>query len=206
MAAIISDEAKERIKAWKARFEELEVQLNLGEKEAETRVEEGKRKFQHFINATKVKFPNFWLTKEDVQKHLTSQLDELKVQVDLGSKEARDRFEDARKDLKKSIDRLQEKYAESKLNGDGKLEDFLKQLDKESLEFKTKLDIFWLHLNLAKADAADEFEVRRKELKAKLRDLKSKLDEAVKGNAEKWNDFTKEFKEAFVEYGEFDLS
>lgn len=186
---------KQKASFLKSLVEEVEVQLNLGKKEAEDRFEEAQKKFKSFVAQNKI--------GETINTKLQEGLDELKVQTKLGEMEAKEKFNKGRKDMNELLNELSDKYHEAKKDGDEEYEKFLDKVDEEISEIRSKIDSFWLQVNLGKADAEDELDARRKELKAKLHELKQKWDEAVDRGEEGLDDLSKEMKKAFADYGDF---
>jgi hypothetical protein len=126
---------------------------------------------------------------------LKSQAEQLNLQLHLGVKEAKESFEDQKKEIVKWAD-----SAKKQLEG-------MKELGNEKMtELKTLLEELQVQAALGKAETQEAFEKQQKIISQKIQELKTGIGKANKSASEKAKEFSENFEEKVDGFQErFDL-
>ncbi|MBI3512445.1 MAG: hypothetical protein HY064_17430 [Bacteroidetes bacterium] len=148
-------------------IENLQVQLSLGEAEAADKYEEVKKKFNSFLHNAKAKIGT---QSRRAANDLRAEVDELQVQLSLGKADSRDKFEEQKKKISKSMDKL-----ERKIKSAEKASGFEEELLHEIETMRIKLEVIRIHYALGQMEALEEFENKKHDLSEMLAKTKAKV-------------------------------
>lgn len=179
---------------WKLRFEEMQVQFNLGKMDAADAFEKQKDKLKEFITAYKETLDKQTASAEDFTNKLRPKLDELWLQLNLGKAETRDIFETQRKKIESA---LHEIYTLGKESYDKNFNYAINIFDNNTQAFKTTLEILQLQYNLMKMDLRDGADEARKELNTKVNDFFAQAEKNQQLTVENINHFNKQLRENY---------
>lgn len=183
---------------WMKEVDELEIDLDLDGIAVEDYFEKGKNELKDALDALKEKVDNVKLN--DKANDLKGKLEHLQVQLALGKAETKDAFEDQKGKLETAIADLSKKVDEWEEAVEAKTDDITASLKERTSKFQTKLDMMRLHYHLAQADARDEMEEKRKALRTRIHDTKTKLAAAKEkegGEESKWDEVKEELGESY---------
>ncbi|MEL7343221.1 MAG: hypothetical protein AAGM67_22245, partial [Bacteroidota bacterium] len=130
-------------------------------------------------------------------ENLRTRLDELKVQLALGKAESRDAYEDQKDKLEEALKHTQTALGEWSDEADAKLSDVSQVLKEKATLFETKMDLFKVQFALGKAEAKEEWEEKKEEIRSHLMGIRKKADEGKDKAEDKWDEFSEEMSEAF---------
>jgi hypothetical protein len=182
---------------WKAKFEELKLQANLGKMDAVEAFETQKSQLKSFVFKIKEQLDNSSDMAEEQVKNMRSKLDELNLQLHLGKAETKEAFEEQRKKIEPALNEVYEYGKKVYHTG---FNQAMGLFDTQSDWFKTNLEIMQLKFSLAKMDAKEEAEEVKKQLEIKLNELQEhskQWQEQAKENMEVWGNMAKENMERF---------
>lgn len=182
---------------WKAKFEELKLQANLGKMDAVDAFETQKNQLKSFVSKIKEQLDNSTDMAEEQVKNMRSKLDELNLQLHLGKAETKEAFEEQRKKIEPALNEVYEYGKKVYHTG---FNQAMGLFDTQSDWFKTNLEIMQLKFSLAKMDAKEEAEEVKKQLEIKLNELQEhskQWQEQAKENMEVWGNMAKENMERF---------
>ncbi len=197
----MSDEEKsklqEKIKEWQGKLEELELQLSLGEKEAEDFFHEKKDDFLAFVDRTKSKIKDMADIDEGTTTKLHTKFDELKVKFALGRKEAADKLKEEGKAIEDAFDSVGDELKAAGASAGASFKEVTDDISEALDNFKTKVDTYRVQLNLAAADAKDNLNEKKSELQQKVAEVKAKFNQEKGDATEKWDELSGELTEAY---------
>lgn len=174
---------------WKSKIEELELQLALGKMDATDEFEKRKKDLNGTVHSMKQKIAGLPQAADDNTLKLKNSLEELQVQLALGKAETKDAYEEQKKKIETSMHNTKRAFNDFKKEAGETLDEAGNSFNENLDSFKGKLDTFKLHYALGKADAKDEWEVKRKELQSQVNTIKQKFDAAGDVTEAKWEDF-----------------
>lgn len=191
---------KQRMQEWKARLEHFNVQLHLGAKETADAFEDQKKQLRDWVRTAQKQVERSKIFGEEKTKELKTKFEELRVQAALGKAETIDALQEQQKKLslsmqqvKKEVDHSLKKAAEK----EGELESNLKE---KVEDFKTRFDLMRLRSHLAQMNAEDAWSEKKKDLSAKLQQIKHQLEESKATGEEKWKGFSSEMSAAWKHF------
>lgn len=176
-------------------LDEIEVDLDLGEKEAIEAFENQKGKFLAFIDKAKTSLENMGM--DEKADKLKAELEHVQVQLALGKAESRDAFEAQKEKMEHALHNAKDKFLEIKESTDSTYDEVVHGLEDATSSFQTRMDLMRLQMALGKADARDAFEEKKKELQHKLAEVKAKVKESEKVGEGKWDTLSSEVGEAY---------
>ncbi|MDX1667533.1 MAG: hypothetical protein R3350_09900 [Saprospiraceae bacterium] len=180
---------KEKYQQLKTAVDELEVQLNLGKKEAEKVFEREKSRLSEFIKEQREKMDKAGDLAEDKRNELVDRFEKLESKLEEKTEDSKEKFDDYKKEV---MDRIHEL--------EGSLQDAEKDFDtafrKQLLKFKGTLDAYRVQVALASMEAREEVEEKRQELRTKVSEIKQKLQNREEAE-DRVKQFTKEMQESF---------
>jgi hypothetical protein len=148
-------------------IEKLQVQLALGEAEADDKYEELKKKFTRYINGVKAQIGT---RSRKAANDLHADLDDLQVQLALGKAESKETFESQRKKILRALTNVENKV-KSAYRASGFEEELLHEIEATRI----KLDLIKVHYELGKMEARDEFEDGKHDLEEMIAKAKAKI-------------------------------
>ncbi|MCB9223058.1 MAG: hypothetical protein H6582_02680 [Crocinitomicaceae bacterium] len=185
----VVDKVVDALRKAATELEALQVQAALGKAEASDKYEELKKKFDHFVHETKIKFEQGKEKVGDIQEEVQALLDELRVQLALGKAEGKEAFAEQKKKIIEKIRQI-----ENKIKSNPTLNKAYAVVLVEMEKFKVLLE--WLEQKFedGKEVAADQFEKGKAELNSFISTVKEKFAEADGG---RWANFQDEMSQAF---------
>lgn len=181
------EQLKQLFESWKTSLEEMRVQFSLGKMDAAEAFEKQKAQLRTWVETIKTNADAATEMTEEQLKTLRAKLEELHLQLNLGSAETKELFEIQRKKIDVAV---QEVIAAGKLAYHGNYGYMMELFENHSKAIKTGLEIAQLQFALAKMDAKDEAEKARKDIQEKITDLQQtaeKFRELTRENIEDWN-------------------
>ena len=180
----------EKLNSWKASAEHINVQLHLGTEEAKDEFEKQKNKLGDWIDIQYKKLDNTKDISREKAIQIKAALEELQVQAALGKAETEDALKEQQKKLSNGIHNLKvlinKNYSRIKENTTEFTEEISETLD----DYHTRFDLFRLQTHLAKMDANESWNEKKKELSAKLHDISISLEHKKERASEKLDDFS----------------
>lgn len=148
-------------------LEKYQVQLALGEMEAQDQFEKLKKKFKSSLNTAQQYVEN---NGRKAKNEVLQVIDEMKLQLALGKAESFDEFEKQEKKIMRAFRTL-----EARIDGviDHEAEE---ELHHEMQQFRIKLDMLKVQYKLGNMEARDKFEERKHELEASMAKLRAKIE------------------------------
>ena len=193
----LKGKVQEKLNNWKASAEHLNVQLHLGAEEAKDEFEKQKNKLGDWLEIQNKKLDNTKDISREKAVQIKAALEELQVQAALGKAETEDALKEQQKKLSNGIHNLKvlinKNYNRVKENTTEFTEEISETLD----DYHTRFDLFRLQTHLAKMDANESWNKKKKELSAKLHDLNVNLERKKEKATEKLDDFSDEMSEAW---------
>ncbi|RMG74813.1 MAG: hypothetical protein D6722_01985 [Bacteroidetes bacterium] len=183
---------------WSKELDDLDITISLGEEEYVEAFEKQKAKLSHFIEDMTSSLENSELGEKT--QPLRTKLDELKVQLALGRAETQDAFETQRKNLETKLHEANSAYEKLQERGEQKTGEWARAFKDRAEGFKTRLDLLRLHFSLGVADAHDELESLRSELKDKISGMKKKIEVKGEEAEDKWDEISEELGEAYEHF------
>jgi hypothetical protein len=196
----LKEKTKEKLSDWKASLGHLNVQLHLGKKEARDEFEKQKKNLADWIDTAGEKLHNAKHISKEKALQLKAAIEELRVQAALGRAETEDALNKQQENLNKGIHNLKYKIAETYKTTKEEIDDFTDKAHDKLEDFHTRFDLFKIHAHLAKMDAGETWDKKKKELSVKLHNLNTKLEESKEVSSEKWVKFSEEMSEAWSHF------
>lgn len=185
----ILEKGKEKLEQLKVVFEELEVQLALGRKEAKEAFEREKKNFQEFIQDQRERFQEEEERAESHRKTLLNKFQLLEAALSVEPPVDQTAFKEFKD---KQLQGIYELEAEIKAAYDNLRFSLRERLD----QFKAKLDAYRIQLALVDFEKREELEGKREELKKKTEEMVGLMHkEAERGD--KIENFTEEVTASF---------
>lgn len=181
-----------------AKAEALGVQLDLGKREAQDRIEHSKQALREALDRLKAEVQRRHDLAEQSKEKLATAIDELKLQIVLGKADALDALEAQRKKITESIAQF-EADADQQLASvrghldtahDAVMRGYVHACDVLEAEFEAARE----RLKAQAAYHGVDLERHRRELNEKIAALKQQVAEQRKHYSEKWQQFQKEIE------------
>jgi hypothetical protein len=180
---------KEKLQQLKTIFEELEVQMALGKKEAKEVFEREKKTLTEFITQQKDKLKEAGEVAEDHRRELINKFNTLEAVLSEDVSTSKRRYDTYKDKVLKNIYELE--FAQKQAYGEVR-SSIREQLD----QFKARLDAYRVQLALSKMDNIEELEARKAEIKEKVAEMREKLQQEEESGG-KLNHFVDEVSASF---------
>jgi len=190
----MKDQMKDFVSSWQKRLEEMQLQFSLGKMDASESFEKQKDQLRGMLVSMKENIEKGTDLAEDKATEMRTKLEELRLQLALGKADGMEAFELQRKKIELA---MHDFYQTRKQNFSGNYEKGLEMFDRQSEAFKTGLDIVKIQYNLAKMDAKDEVEEKRKELNDKIVELNNQFKSIQETAMENVEDINRQLRENF---------
>jgi hypothetical protein len=181
---------------WMKELDELDVQVKLGAEEVGEAFEKQKNRLAEWADKARAELDSLdeqpWVLK------LRGQIDELRVQAALGRAETRDALNEQRENLEKAMQRVGEEFKGQAEGADERASEWGKQAGQMMENLQARFDLLRLQLHLGQAEAAEEWEEKRKELSGQIEQLKARAVEGQHEAEEKWQEISGEISEAYT--------
>lgn len=179
--ASLTEKISNGLRAAQQEIEELAIQFSLGKAEAGDKFEEIKKDFNTKTHQWKQVFSNPKSYSIEQAAMLKAKFEALQVQLALGKAEAKDLFEEQRKNILNSIHEI-----EVEIKTNPSVQDQLNEFKSEMEKFKLKLDILKLKYDLKKFDIKDEFKEAMAEARVSIEKISDKAEQ-------KWDEAKKKY-------------
>ncbi|MBP9151904.1 MAG: hypothetical protein KBF73_06440 [Flavobacteriales bacterium] len=195
--ATFKDKVERKLNEWKGLAEHLDLQLHLGRAEAEDAFEKQKSNLLNWSDSVAANYEKAKDISEENAEKIRASIDNLRLQAALGKADTEDILEEQQKNINQAIQRLSSDIEFVYKNRKERGEDFMEEAEERLNYYRTSFDLFKLQMYLAKEDAEEIWEEKKKETKRKIEELEYKLKEETEEASEKWEHFTKEMTHAW---------
>ena len=201
----MSDNKKEKLKVriqekltnWKNSAEHLHVQLHLGAEEAKDEFEKQKRNLDDWIEIQSKKLQGVKDISLEKATQIKTAMEELRVQAALGKAETEDALKEQQTKLSNGIHNLKLLINKNYSKVKGNTTDVIEEINETLDDYHTRFDLFRLQTHLAKMDANESWNEKKKEISAKLNDLGRRIEREKEKASERLDDFSDEMSEAW---------
>jgi ElaB/YqjD/DUF883 family membrane-anchored ribosome-binding protein len=180
---------------WLDEFDEFELDLSQDESSLSTYFDEQTTKLSKIAEQLKNKLDSLELDEKG--KNLKGKVEHLQVQLALGKAESRDAFEEQKGKIEHAVHDVRTSLDEWEDSLEGKAENWGKDVKSFAEKIQARLETMRLQYHLGAADMGDGIEEKRKELKAKVHELREKAKEKADSADDHWEEFTDEVSEAY---------
>jgi len=191
------EKGERKLKEWKRNAEELNHQLHLGIAETKEEFEDQKKKLSLWLDSLEDTLGNAKEVSKEKFLSIKASMQELRLQIALGKTETIEHLHEQQRNIALGLHDLKQKlssvYGASKEEANDIIEEVSDQLD----SFHTRFDLFRLRMHLAKTDAEEDWNEKKKELAHKLAVVKARLIQAEKETDHKWESFSSEMSSAW---------
>ncbi|MFK7925304.1 MAG: hypothetical protein AB8H47_25335 [Bacteroidia bacterium] len=177
---------------WMGELDELEVQVDLGMDELSAAFEKQKANMAEIVDDVQEKIKD-----KPSAASLRTKLDELRLQLALGKAESKDAYEAQKDKLEDALKHTHTALGEWSDEADEKLSGLSSTLKEKATQFETKMDLFKVQYALGKAEAKEEWEEKKSEIRDHIMGIRKKADEGKDKTEDKWDEFSDEMSEAF---------
>ncbi len=153
----IREAAREKLEQLKKVFEELEVQLSLGKKEAQETFEREKKNFQEFVEGQRERFKAEEEKVTTLRQELLARLEALRAALQVAAPEESEAYNIYKDKLLQNVYALEGTMKEA-------YEVLRFRLREQLDQFKAKLDAYRIQLALSDFDKKDSVDEKRKAL------------------------------------------
>ncbi len=173
-------------------LEGVQLQFSLGISEAKQEFEKQKKNLDNFVGDVKSKVSETTekLAQTEQGSKINSKLEELKLQLALGTADTKDAFEKQTESINNSIKSIKDDLGE-------KYPDLVKTFDTNTDKLNSLMESIRLQFSLAKSDAQDVVEKNKKDISEKLTELVKMANENKGIAEEKFENFKDEIFDAF---------
>ena len=178
-------------------MEALNLQMNLGAKEAKDEFERQKVSINKFIHEVNQKLDEYQDDGKEKLLKLKSNLEELRVQVALGKAEVEEELKEQHKKISRKLHEVKQESSKVYNEAEGNIKHVAGEVEDKMDDYHTRFDLFRLQLNLGMADARTTWEEKKKDLSYKLQEMTGKLERNMENAEDKFEDFGEEMKEAW---------
>ena len=180
------------IKKAQQEIEELAVQFSLGKAEAVDKYEEIKKEFSGKAAEWKTKIAAMKTHGEEKITKLRTLFENLELQLALGKADAKDEFEEQRKNILKAIHEV-----EAEIKSNPEWNERINEFNVEIEKFKLKLEILKLKFELKNFDLKEDINNGISEAEKKIDQVFGKMEEKWDATKEKYSDFGEEISLAY---------
>lgn len=191
------EKVQERLEKWKGELEELQLQLNLGSKEAQDSFEEQKKYFRDWIEKNRHRIDEIEDEIGDEGNNLREKLKDLNITLEKGKAETEEAFSEQKQRISKLMQQFRERLSEVGDGGSEKVKNLMEDWDEDITKFRTRLDLLALQFRLGMKEAGVEMEEIRAEAREKLAELKKKIAASSEESGEMWETVRGDVKDAF---------
>ena len=185
-----ADKIIDGVKKAISEIEELRVKIALGKAEAQDLFEDTKKKLNHYVHESKIKF-NKLKQNENVTKIINA-FEHLQIQLALGIAESIETFDEQKKNISNAIQKL-----ENSLKIEKSYDELASLLKLEIEKFKLKLEILNLQYRLKKVNVQQDFETKKSDFLLKINAIKSRIQKKENAGKTRWENFQNEITESF---------
>jgi hypothetical protein len=190
-----SERVRQRLESWKTELDELQVQLNLGRKEAADKFEEQKRQLREWIDRQVARIDEAEGETGAELRKLRDRLRDLYAYVSRGRAENREDFEAQHEDLGRRMDDVHDQADQTRTSDQEQTRRMADDIDDEMDKFRARLDMLALQFHLGRKEAEEELRELREEAREKLRELREKAAGFSGDAGEGWTWFRGEVRE-----------
>jgi hypothetical protein len=183
---------KEMKSKFKTLLEEMQVQAALGKADGQDAFKKLRKEFTDQLKEAESKLDELEDSGREGVHDLKLKLGKASAEVELLKIEGEQVFEEQKVKADKAVKELREKLQELRHKGEEYAGEIYRDLEPELLTYKMRFDMFRVQLALGRLDAEDRVADFRKELKEKLEEVKSDLDELADDSEDRWERFTED--------------
>ena len=191
------EKIQERLQSWKGVLEDLQVQLNLGSKEAQDRFEEQKKRFRDWIDQNRDRLDDVEEELGDEAGELREKLKELMASLEKSKAEGEEAFAEQKEKISQKLQQLREQLGKAGESGSEKAKTLFEDWDDDISRFRTHLDMLALQFHLGLKEAGGGLDQMRAEAQKKLAELKKKISDSSQEPGDLWNSLSSDVKDAF---------
>ncbi|MEM6264056.1 MAG: hypothetical protein AAGI38_16195 [Bacteroidota bacterium] len=182
---------------WMKELDELTFSLDMKDSEATELFEKQKATFRKKVQQAKGAINEMEGSAKEKAMGLKAELEHLEVQLALGKAETRDALAEQKKKVDEAFQQTETKFNQLKAESESTAEGWMGEMDTAFTTFRTKMDLFRLHLHLGAADAKDDFKEIQASLRSKVNEMKQKAEAKSEESEDKWEGFADEMKEGY---------
>ncbi len=191
---------KSKLDNWKSNLEYLNMQLHLGRNDAQDEFEKQKVKLKEWATAFHHKVNDAKDLSAEKATQIKSSLQHLRVQAALGKADTAEKLREQQKNLLHGIDNLKQVIVKEYHKAEDSAEVVTEETKDLLDSLHTKFDLFRLQAHLASKDAGEQWDIKKKELSNKLKQLDQQLDKNKELAEDKWDSFSHEMSEAWSHF------
>lgn len=181
----------------KKEIDELILQLSLGKNEAADFLEQQKERFHEILKDTKARIGENEKIDSNVSSKLKQQLDELRLQIELGKLESRDTLNDKRGKIEEAVSSINEDLNPLKEKAGELLSDIADTFLIGAESFKAQLDSYLVNTELGSTLDEKEIKLKKEEAQKRLKESTEKLKPTLEDVGKQIEQATAEAKSAF---------
>lgn len=171
----IRESIDKKLHHWDASATAIETQLQQTKEQALASLEARKKTLKEALEKFKSEVAKAKGIAEEKKKEMLAQCDDLQVQLALGKAEARDAFEAQRKKIQHSISTLEATVDRHLDAADKSLEQAADKLIAADIEYEAEADALEAKFMMKKAEAKAQFEKKKSDLLAQIKEFKTKV-------------------------------
>lgn len=176
-------------------LEDLKIVVDLPGDELTEAFEQRKARFKGFVDEAKATVDE--VGESDASQKLRTRLEELQVQLALGRAETRDAFEEQKKKLDQKLHEAQVAYEHWRDAADPNDSDLDRAFQHRAEHFRTQLDLFRVQYHLGLAEAREEWDEFREDLREKVQEMKQFWADRNQEGERRVEGFNQELTEAY---------
>jgi hypothetical protein len=177
---------------FKTLLEEMQVQAALGKADGQDAFKKLRKEFTDQLKEAESKLDELEDSGREGVHDLKLKLRKASTEVELLKIEGEQIFAEQKAKADKAVMELREKLQELRHKGEDYAGEIYRDLGPELLTFKMRFEMFRVQLALGKLDAEDRVAELQKEMKQKLEEVKSDLDELADDSEDRWERFTED--------------
>ncbi|MDY6942804.1 MAG: hypothetical protein SVU69_07295 [Pseudomonadota bacterium] len=196
----LRESVEARLDRWESLAEALELQLQLGRKEALDRFEDEKQRLTERLEAMEKRFEETTGIADDMRDSVRGQVEHLRVQLALGRAETRDAYQEQRKNILAGIRSLEERLdsAGHQLGQENaeRLEAVTKDLIRAADRLVAELEALEYQFEVGATTARQQLDDLRKDVVTRAQSIRKRLREQGSKAEDKMEAFEKDISQA----------
>ncbi len=176
-------------------LDDLKIVVDLPTDELTEGFEHRKARFQRFIQEAKATVDK--VGDSEAARKLKAHLEELEVQLALGRAETRDAFDEQKKKLEQKLHEAQVAYEHWRDASDPNDGDLDKAFQHRAEHFRAQLDLFYVQYHLGLAEAKEEWDEFRHDVREKIQEMKQFWADRNQEGERRVEAFNQEMTEAY---------
>ena len=190
-----------KLDQWQAATSALEAQFELTRDKALDRVENEKQHYRDVLQRMKSKIENTSDIADNIKSNISTQIDEMQVQLALGKAEAKDAFEDQKNKIQAAIGDF-EKHIDKNMDAmDKKMDSILDVVVQETVKAANKLDAeleaMQTHYEIEKAKTREMYDTKKSEITSRISQFMGEIKDKKQLASDKASTFEKDMSVGF---------